>query len=118
MTQPLCFGQIGLASPQHLLSPLAIGDVPHEAQVVGPTPVFEIVRADLDREDAAVSSAVAALEGQRSLRLKGAPMVSPTLRRKVRVNIRHGHAEQIIATVTQDAAGVLVDVLKPPLIVY
>ena len=44
-------------------------------------------------------------------------MVGPTLRRELRVNIRNAHAEQFRTGITQNAAGLVVDVMKTPLVV-
>ena len=45
-------------------------------------------------------------------------MVGPTLRRELRVNIRYAHAEQFRTGITQNPAGLLVDVMKTPPVIY
>ena len=59
-----------LALAQRFFGTLALGDIPHNGQVVSPVSIFEIIRADLDREDAAISGPVAALESARPLHLE------------------------------------------------
>src|SRR5208337_2833661 len=53
-----------LALAQRFFRALALRDVPHQGQVVSPACIFEIIRADLDREYAAIPGSVAAFETQ------------------------------------------------------
>ena len=45
-------------------------------------------------------------------------MIGPALHRKVRINIRYAQAEQFRTGITQQAAGLLVDVLKTRRVIY
>ena len=45
-------------------------------------------------------------------------MIGPTLRRELRVNMRHAQAEQFLTCITQNTAGLLIDVLKTRFVVY
>ena len=80
--------QKALRLPNCLCPPLAFGDVVHKAEAVLLAVEFQVVRGDLDREDASLSRAMLGFKGYLALRLEFPPEFCPALGWEKRIDVR------------------------------